>query len=427
MEAAPTRIEYKERVSQLLSTWCADKGIDAFYDKLVCLLDEDYLHSFRGIRKIPFPKESKQPGDTQEVDVDVAPLYGRVPPPSLREKSKWKASAASRCSIPHKQYDLDFSTLPVLRSKGANTGRGLDPRYVTRSLFQDKGGKNAAGAADHAADSPTVINGYTLAGCVKDAFPSGKLPGNCNCDLEYVCCWITDEFSDDVLGLQMVKVRCLQSVEELVTFRSNLIVPFEASKCVESCKDVCSPVVITPEPTIPVPGSVLTAVFESDSDSEWTKHDGEFSTCSSDMHDSDSDWLDVADEICEEDLPRLGVLQLDADFRSDPVEWQLADEHWPQHTSKYSHSTEFKGPVPVPLPDWFSSGERRLRPIDFLIAFASIHCWRLYARRLTVMLCRKGKKMESFVPIGASSMDRRSHLHHSIPQTRAAISLGQFP
>ncbi|KAL3702169.1 hypothetical protein R1sor_020191 [Riccia sorocarpa] len=54
---------------------------------------------------------------------------------------------------------------------------------------------------------------------------------------------------------------------------------------------------------------------------------------------SGSYWLENAEEICTEDLPRLGLVQITQEFHSDPSEWIFADEHWPSHKTEFSHST----------------------------------------------------------------------------------------
>ncbi|KAL3681269.1 hypothetical protein R1sor_024225 [Riccia sorocarpa] len=85
---------------------------------------------------------------------------------------------------------------------------------------------------------------------------------------------------------------------------------------------------------------------------------------------SDSVWELYASKICQEDLPRLGLVELDQEFQDSPFEWRMAEELWASHRTDYSHDTEFKGSSPEPVPDWFSptldsSPPCELQPIQF--------------------------------------------------------------
>ncbi|KAL2602943.1 hypothetical protein R1flu_008799, partial [Riccia fluitans] len=76
--------------------------------------------------------------------------------------------------------------------------------------------------------------------------------------------------------------------------------------------------------------------------------------CASDGDsDSESDYEQYVDEICREDVPRLGLVKLPTSFATEKLEWQFADEFWPSHHTEFSHETEFKGEDPEPLPVWF--------------------------------------------------------------------------
>ncbi|KAL3701863.1 hypothetical protein R1sor_019885 [Riccia sorocarpa] len=119
------------------------------------------------------------------------------------------------------------------------------------------------------------------------------------------------EYVDDVLQLQMVSVRVLDSNITVKTFLSNC---------------------------------------DLTEDSDWDHSDeGPDSDAS-----IDSNWGDFANEICDEDLPRLGLVQLTENFDDLPLEWQYADEFWVSNTTSYSHDTSFKGQSTVPLPSWFT-------------------------------------------------------------------------
>ncbi|KAL3681736.1 hypothetical protein R1sor_024692 [Riccia sorocarpa] len=73
-----------------------------------------------------------------------------------------------------------------------------------------------------------------------------------------------------------------------------------------------------------VEGTILSLVPGSDSE-----HDLDWSEQSEDLDadDNNSDWEEFQEEIFFEDLPRLGIVQPDECFATDPLPWQLADEY----------------------------------------------------------------------------------------------------
>ncbi|KAL3701271.1 hypothetical protein R1sor_019293 [Riccia sorocarpa] len=187
-------------------------------------------------------------GSADVDDEDIQPLHplkeGRLPPPSLREKSRWKVSTDLLNSSRERRYALHPEQLPVVSLPSV-----MGATEFTREVFPD----SASGGDSVLISSPSTV----------------ALP----------------------------------------------------------------------------PDTLLGGVFGSESESDWVD---------SDVSENGSDWLDYADEICVEDLPRLGVVQVDKEFSSDPLEWQLADEFWPSHSTIYSHSTDFKGSKSIPIPEWFS-------------------------------------------------------------------------
>ncbi|KAL3682244.1 hypothetical protein R1sor_000266 [Riccia sorocarpa] len=62
--------------------------------------------------------------------------------------------------------------------------------------------------------------------------------------------------------------------------------------------------------------TILSQNFETDSELEWDADEEVQPVSGSD----ESDWETYAPEICQEDLPRLGVVQIDQDFDSRPME-----------------------------------------------------------------------------------------------------------
>ncbi|KAL3682585.1 hypothetical protein R1sor_000607 [Riccia sorocarpa] len=178
---------------------------------------------------IPRPVDSVFADSQEDLHVDNVSVIGRVPPASLKDKAKWKSMANSGSGFGHKPYNLDFTTLPVLAVPTTIRTGVPDPRYVPRSLFQDNAAKDSPGPPDEGAVPSSVICNLDelgeVVGCIRDAFSSSSASGKCSCDLEYVCCLVLEEFVDEVLGLTKVRVRCLDSMVEVETFKSNLLEP----------------------------------------------------------------------------------------------------------------------------------------------------------------------------------------------------------
>ncbi|KAL3697226.1 hypothetical protein R1sor_011302 [Riccia sorocarpa] len=223
---------------------------------------------------------------------DIAPQPGRRPPPSLREKLKWKAHRSHQ--IPFRPSDtvLDMQAMPVITTP-AETG-GPVHAYVTRSLFQDKPAvPHGSGGSNQGIINSSFASKFI--GVEKDVFEVSMLAGSVDCDGEFGCCELMSATEDSILGLQ----KSLDSVTE----------------------------------------------------SEWSEDEddrGEDGGSS-----SDSDWMEYAEEICTEDMPRLGLVQLTDDFHSDPFEWRFADENWPSHKTEFAYYTDFLREDPESVPAWF--------------------------------------------------------------------------
>ncbi|KAL3684392.1 hypothetical protein R1sor_002414 [Riccia sorocarpa] len=119
-----------------------------------------------------------------------------------------------------------------------------------------------------------------------------------------------------------------------------------------------------------ISGTILSATFQSESESEWTDDESTSQDNSSDS-DEDPDLDAAVAEIIEEDLPRLGVLKLDPTFNQDPFEWQMADENWPSAQTTFSHSTDFLGTDEEPTPAWFYTDctKQELKDLTFTNAY----------------------------------------------------------
>ncbi|KAL3700920.1 hypothetical protein R1sor_018942 [Riccia sorocarpa] len=68
-------------------------------------------------------------------------------------------------------------------------------------------------------------------------------------------------------------------------------------------------------------GTVLSHDFSSGSEDDWFE-DEVGDTVNTLDSGSDSDWELYAPEICQEDLPRLGLVDLDQEFHDSPFEWR---------------------------------------------------------------------------------------------------------
>ncbi|KAL3700487.1 hypothetical protein R1sor_018509 [Riccia sorocarpa] len=150
-----------------------------------------------------------------------------------------------------------------------------------------------------------------------------------DCDGEFVCCELMSATEDNILDLQKVSVHLRHNGQEVETFRSCC----EFSQKFENCPNHSSPQdnlvagvfcqALKHKTDELMARTILSESLDSVTESEWSKDEddrGEDGGSS-----SDSDWMEYAEEICTEDLPRLGLVQLTDDFHSDPFEWRFAD------------------------------------------------------------------------------------------------------
>ncbi|KAL3701021.1 hypothetical protein R1sor_019043 [Riccia sorocarpa] len=161
--------------------------------------------------------------------------------------------------------------------------------------------------------------------------------------------------------------------------------------------------------------NIMSLVFGSDTehDSDWSVH-----SAGLDADDSDSDWEDFSEEICFEDLPRLGLVQPDESFEAHPIAWQLADEYWTSATTEYSHDINFLGSSTEPIHDWFiwpyfddnSSG---MHPIDFFNQLLPLNVARMVCRETNRYGQKKKGERWSALAVG----EFRAWLGVSKPET----------
>ncbi|KAL3696250.1 hypothetical protein R1sor_010326 [Riccia sorocarpa] len=233
--------------------------------------------------------------------VDSVPIEVLLPtqevPPSVRHRQRCKVGAISQLSTFSTQPScvLDERALPVLipSSRAARVPHS----YVTQSLFHEKSSLTTSNlSACPSAVGNDAICGVAgrmqVIGVEKDVFTDMELLGSDSCHSDYICCQLVEELSVDAYNISKIRKQT---------------------------------------------GLLLTIMMQV--------HD----TFGSD---SGSDWEEYATEICQEDLPRLGVVMLEQDFHSRPFEWQMADEFWASHRTEYSHDTTFQGAHPEPLPEW---------------------------------------------------------------------------
>ncbi|KAL3695941.1 hypothetical protein R1sor_010017 [Riccia sorocarpa] len=342
--------------------------------------------SFR--ETVEFPEQAEIPanaeslafeGDDPVLAEDVLP--GRKPPPSLRHQQRWKVKPhveGVRLSSSH-HCVIDESALPVIRN---STSSFRAPHgYVTRNLFQENSTDHCSAETSNSNRGNSVnyvssknvggaVGVHRIVGVEKEFFTDINLLGSECCDSEYICCELISESEADENNVSSLQVRLFHNGLTVDTFRSCCSFAEKFQNCTnhESYKSVlsgvqtegvCSAAAQLLHPT------VLSQPFSSESEDDWVEaSDDSFSGS-----DSTSDWEEYAAEICEEDLPRLGIVKLDVDFEADPFEWRMADEFWRSHRVDYSHDTKFKGPHPEPVPEWFGEyihcGEgARLQPIQ---------------------------------------------------------------
>ncbi|KAL3675469.1 hypothetical protein R1sor_025417 [Riccia sorocarpa] len=202
-------------------------------------------------------------GSTDVDDEDIQPLHplkeGRLPPPSLREKSRWKVSTDLLNSSRERRYALDPEQLPVVSLPSVMRATE-STRYVTRALFREQTSGN-----DSLPSLAAVVD--------SQAPPSAdfSIPSASNSSLVYntvVGCYRESEvFPDSASGGDSV----------LISSPSTVALP---------------------------PDTLIGGVFGSESESDWVDSD----VGASQVSEIGSDWLDYADEICVEDLPCLGVV-----------------------------------------------------------------------------------------------------------------------
>ncbi|KAL3686083.1 hypothetical protein R1sor_004105 [Riccia sorocarpa] len=114
---------------------------------------------------------------------DLAPPPGRRPPPSLREKQKWRAHSSRQTAFCPSEIVLDVDALPVISAPAAEAG-GPTPAYITRSLFQDKHAlPHRSGGSNQGIINSTVASKYI--GVQKEVFEDSMLAGCKDCDDEY--------------------------------------------------------------------------------------------------------------------------------------------------------------------------------------------------------------------------------------------------
>ncbi|KAL3698117.1 hypothetical protein R1sor_012193 [Riccia sorocarpa] len=331
--------------------------------------------------------ESLQPfsfGDSEFLEPDsqlqltAGCVENRVPP-SLRDSQKWKGVQSLKDTSKHKKiaasqpsgvadfgdrcypFHLNRSALPVLEVPPESVGRRHP--YVTRALFQGP--------------DVSLPTGVQVVGVYMECFADSEFDVSDSCFPEYVCCGLVSEFQDAVLQLEKVEVVVFSTGHILETFKSNCDFSEKFQFCSRHKKTSSQPSDVfyagnTENPDLPaIDGSILSLVCgsNSDCDSDWSVHSEVLGA-----EESDSDWEVVQDEICSEDLPRLGLVEMDEEFSADPVAWQLADEYWTSATTNYSHETEFMGSCEEPVPDWFTgpyfdANASVMRPVDFLNQF----------------------------------------------------------
>ncbi|KAL3688118.1 hypothetical protein R1sor_014427 [Riccia sorocarpa] len=329
------------------------------------------FHSLRKEKRVARSLEGRiasQPVQVDDpVDVICTPsAFDRIPPPSIRDIAKWKNNikGGNGSGLHRRPVELkNVTDLPILQPPGSETDRP----YVTRSLFGSVPRVDVGQVIAGPVQSNKNVFSADIVGVYMDVFTEVELAGAMICQPDYICCFLLDQFVDDVSSLEKVRVRLLHNEMCVETFRSCCEFDSRFTLCsnhISSDSSVVAGVLITqdedPLPS-PVQGTILSGSFDSDEESEWS---GESHI--EEAEESESDWESYYDEIVEEDLPRLGLLEIPDSFADDPIEWQYADENWPSNRTRYSHETKFLGPDPEPVPDWFQKpGDKD--PVEVLI------------------------------------------------------------
>ncbi|KAL3677402.1 hypothetical protein R1sor_027350 [Riccia sorocarpa] len=366
------------------------------------------------------PAENHTNGDSEASDVEEpipaeGCLPGRIPPPSLRHQQRWKVkshSESATCSS--SQFVIDEYALPVIRKSSSNLR--ATHGYVTRSLFHDSSAEknHDLTASSNCAD---LVNGVSSAagfpkvvGVEKAFFTDLELLGSDSCDSEYLCCELVSEFGPDENNVSQVQVRLFHSGLTVETLSSCCSFDAKFMNCPNHVPGNTSTVSgvqtagITSVAAELLEPNILSQPFSSDSEDEWC--DVEVPEDSVAGSDCTSDWEAYAAEICEEDLPRLGVVKLDAEFHADPFEWRMADEYWGSHRVQYSHDTQFKGGHAEGKPQWFGeyldpATSANLRPVDIFNKAFLLDIMRMVCRetnRYAARECESGSESENQRP-----------------------------
>ncbi|KAL3693192.1 hypothetical protein R1sor_006843 [Riccia sorocarpa] len=165
-------------------------------------------------RILPPPPEIQEPVTKLALADDGAeacPPNCRVPPQSIRHIGRWKKPAAigNHLAIPKL---VDHHELPILKPPTGRKGAGH--AYVTRSLFRDSSEVGRVPAI-----VPKVVSArLPIIGVSIDVFPTSDLVNCTKCDSEFLCCFLVDEYVDDVIFLEKVRVQLMHSEKIFDTF-----------------------------------------------------------------------------------------------------------------------------------------------------------------------------------------------------------------
>ncbi|KAL2631632.1 hypothetical protein R1flu_016318 [Riccia fluitans] len=151
------------------------------------------------------------------------------------------------------------------------------------------------------------------------------------CEKEFICCALVREFTDNVRGLEKVLVKVLHTGRTVETFRSCSEFTEKFQNCFNHTLEAVTIAGVFMQDLqiaadAELTGTILIQAFESEAESEWSEiYFRPNITQEGTNSEADSDWEDTAREIVLEDLPRLGLLKVDNNFKNDPFDWQMAD------------------------------------------------------------------------------------------------------
>ncbi|KAL3677451.1 hypothetical protein R1sor_027399 [Riccia sorocarpa] len=166
-----------------------------------------------------------------------------------------------------------------------------------------------------------------IIGVEKDVFTDSDLAGKIDCDSEFLCVHLLNEYVDDISGLSRVSVRLPHNGKVYDTFSRCCDFSLKFSMCPnhsgrETVLANVNSQAVSDQTEVLLEGTILTSTCESESEEDWISEEDDHSVqAAANDSEGESDWEDYKAEILEEDLPRLGLMKTDEHFHSDPLEW----------------------------------------------------------------------------------------------------------